>query len=95
MELTSSRPCPDPECGGLGEPEQDGDHTYCECTTCGYAFDYQRLAAVAVAPDGTSCAAGIPEHLRRAASAPVENTLAATRPPLLLQIGRRPDGPAA
>lgn len=32
----------DPECGGSMEPEEDGDHRYWACTTCGYEGGYQK-----------------------------------------------------
>lgn len=82
MQLSGSRACPDPECGGTGEPETDGDITYNACTTCGYTFDYQRRST------GTqpTCAAGIPvDQLPQA-------TPARTLP--ILTIGR-PHGFAA
>jgi hypothetical protein len=81
-----SVPCADPGCRGRAEPEQDGDHTYLECETCGYAFGFARVETVAVNPDG-ACSVGIPEDVRRAASQPMTNALAATQPPLL-HIGR-------
>lgn len=66
--------CGDPDCDGLAEPEQDGDVTYHACRDCGYEFNYQRLA-----PNQSTCAAGLPEALRRA-----------SQPELpLMQIGRR------
>lgn len=105
MELTSSHldeavACADPECvDGAGnpsvaEPEQDGEHRYHECTVCGYAFGYQRVRpeTVAVNPEGV-CAVGIPEDLRRRASAAMETAQARTQLPLLT-IGRRPDADA-
>lgn len=67
--------CADPDCGGLAEPEQDGDMTYHACRDCGYEFNYQRAA-----PTAGTCAAGIPEADRRSA---IPNQLP------LLQIGRR------
>lgn len=85
-----SAPCADPQCNGRAEPEQDGDHTYMECAECGYAFGFTRVETVAVNPDG-GCSVGVPEDVRRAASRPMTNALAATEPPLL-SIGRRPDG---
>jgi len=86
-----SVPCTDPQCGGRAEPEQDGDHAYFECEECGYAFGFTRLETVAVNRDG-ACAVGVPEDVRRAASQPMTNALAASGPPLL-SIGRRPDAP--
>lgn len=72
-----SRPCP--VCGALTEPELDGDHRYyeCEADDCeagGYTWGYERIA------DGVrieSCQLGIPESVRREASAPMEQAIAA------------------
>ena len=81
--------CPDPECfDGSGrsraELEHDGEHRYFACSTCGYSFGYQQVAA---AESETGCPVGIPEHIRRAATP----AGASGRPaPVLLQIGRRP-----
>jgi hypothetical protein len=85
-----SVPCADPGCRGRAEPEQDGDHTYFECVTCGYGFGFQRVETIAVNRDG-QCSVGIPEDVRRAASQPMTNALAASQPPLL-SIGRRNAG---
>jgi len=85
-------PCTDPRCRGRAEPEQDGDHTYFECDVCGYVFGFTRLETVAMNRDG-HCAVGIPEDVRRAASQPMTNALAASQPLPLLSIGRRPDAP--
>lgn len=87
MISADSRPCADPRCNGRAEPEQDGDHTYLECETCGYCFGFERAETVAVNSEGT-CSVGIPEDVRRAASRPMTNALAASQPPLL-SIGRR------
>lgn len=82
--------CGDPECvdaagnPSLAEPEHDGDHRYYCCTTCGFTFGFSRIPAEAQ-NDG-ACAVGIPEDIRRAASAATEQALNATP---LLQIGRR------
>lgn len=86
-----SSPCADPGCNGRAEPEQDGDHTYMECLECGYAFGFTRAETVAVNPEGT-CSVGIPEGVRRAASQPMTNALAASQPPLL-SIGSPNNGP--
>lgn len=91
MIKVDSVPCADPQCRGRAEPEQDGDHTYFECEDCGYAFGFARTKTVAVNRDG-ACAVGVPEAVRRAASQPMTNALAAAGPPLL-SIGRRPDAP--
>ena len=68
-EVAGTAPCPDTECGGTGEPEQDGDHAYLACTTCGFEFGYRKIEAqqLAVGPDG-ACAIGVPVALRRAVS---------------------------
>jgi hypothetical protein len=87
---SDSRPCSDPSCNGRAEPEQDGDHTYFECVDCGYCFGFQRVETVAVNRAG-HCSVGIPEDVRRAASQPMTNALAASQPPLL-SIGRRHAG---
>lgn len=101
MELTSSNvdtavACFDPECideagsRSVAEPEQDGDLSFYCCTTCGGEFGYRHTRPT---PTGAAtCAAGIPEDLRRRASAPMEGTLARQAP--LLQIRRR-DAPAS
>lgn len=107
MELTSNHigeavACHNPDCvdehgnRSVAEPEQDGDHSYHTCTVCGDDFGWHRTDLTAVSPDG-SCVAGIPEHVRRAASAGMENALAAdARQQLpLLRIGRRPDATTA
>lgn len=93
--IDEARRCPDPDCGGTAEPEQDGDHRYHECTACGYGFGYQKLETVSVSTAG-ACSVGIPEGIRRAASAPMESALArdAGRMPVLLQIGR-PHAPSS
>lgn len=86
--------CKDPACPGLAEPEQDGDHTYYECDLCGYSFGFERAETVAVNPDG-ACSVGIPESVRRVASQPMTNVLAAQPQLPLLTIGRpRATGPA-
>lgn len=77
--------CPDPDCvdehgnPSTAEPETDGDTGYHACVTCGYLFGWQHTQPY---PDN-SCAVGIPEHVRRAASPPPA--------PPLLTIGRRRD----
>lgn len=92
--------CADPEClddtgqPSWAEPEQDGDHVYFECVVCGYTFGYERLQTAPVAVDsGGVCAVGVPESLRRFASAGMDQALASQGP--LLQIGRRPDASAS
>lgn len=92
-------PCFDPECldehgnRSTAEPEQDGEHRYHACTTCGYTFGYHRVPATTItAKSGDTCAVGIPEDLRRSASAAMQHALDNSTP--LLQIGRR-DAPTA
>jgi hypothetical protein len=80
--LASSR-CADPDCRGVAEPEQDGDHQWLECTTCGYAHSWARITETSDTPQSRDvCAVGVPEAVRRAASS------FHTEPPLM-QIGRR------
>jgi rubredoxin len=70
-------PCRDPECAGLAEPDQDGEHIMYECQSCGYIFGYERLPSpTGVDSSGGTCAIGVPEELRRAASQFAENALA-------------------
>ncbi len=104
-------PCADPDCldahgsRNLAEPEGDGEHRWHECPVCGYAFGWHRatptLAAAAVGGSGAKsdgvCAVGVPEGLRRAASAAMNRNLnhstdrSTDRSTPLLQIGRRAD----
>lgn len=85
MEVQAdAKPCANPECptldpestvfNSLVEPEVDGDHRYYECEECGYAFGYERVGE-GIRVEG-ACAAGVPESVRRAASAPMEGALA-------------------
>jgi hypothetical protein len=67
-------PCPDPECSGGLEPEQDGDTAYWACNVCGYETYGSQPAPAA------GCQLGIPEDVRREAAGPV----------FVGQIGRRP-----
>ncbi len=79
--MTPDRPtvCADPECAQVAEPEQDGDLHYWACTGCGYTFGFTYHAG---AP-AEHCAVGVPEPVRRAASAPMESALGAQHGPLL------------
>lgn len=92
-ELDSGlKPCKNPECdNAYVEVEQDGDHLYWECGECGFTFDYQRIDAPQVHDD--SCQVGIPEPVRRRASAGMEKALRqeASKVPVMLQIGKRPE----
>jgi hypothetical protein len=90
MIAAESVPCADPQCRGRAEPEEDGDHTYFECLECSYAFGFTRTETVLAYRDG-SCAVGVPEDIRRAASQPMTNALRASDPLPLLSIGRRPN----
>lgn len=94
----SERPCFDPSCaaeGGVGEPEQDGDHRYFTCTLCGNDYGWERVetSVLVEAPDG-SCSVGVPESIRRAASGGMEKALAdqakAGPVDLGMSIGKRP-----
>ncbi len=81
--------CADPDCGGVAEPEQENDLHYWNCLACGYTFGYVQAARTTygVDPDGT-CSVGIPEDIRRAASAPARAALDAQLGPILT-IGTR------
>lgn len=78
---------------GLVEPELDGSHRYWECPECGYAWGYERIEE-GVRLEG-NCSLGVPESVRRAASAPTERAIAEERRAqpveLGLTIGRRKD----
>jgi hypothetical protein len=56
--------CPDPECGGECEVEQDGDHRYFECIECGYSFGYERQLQDLTTD---TCAIGVPIEIRQRA----------------------------
>lgn len=86
FEVRSAVTCP--SCGGPdAEPEQDGDVAYFVCAeNCGFEFGWHRITTQNT---DEHCAVGIPEAVRRRASAPAEHALAASQPPLL-QIGKRP-----
>lgn len=43
-----------PYCGGVAEPEQDGDVLYFACPGCGGEFGYRKVTS------GAFCAAGLP-----------------------------------
>lgn len=92
---TKSQDQPCPLCGTVTEPELDGQHIYYECQsddceTVGYTWGYQMVQVPDAAND---CAIGVPESVRRAASAPVESVIAAeaARQPVPISIGRRPE----
>jgi hypothetical protein len=64
------RPCFDPDCGGIAEPEQDGEHCkYWSCADCGNDFGFERLQPNVITEDADgTCQVGIPEAIRRSAS---------------------------
>jgi hypothetical protein len=66
-----NRFCPDEDCGGIAEPEEDlsegGLLQYFKCRTCEMEFGYRLLRDEAM--DGT-CSLGVPEPVRKAASMP-------------------------
>lgn len=88
------RRCPDPDCGGLAEPEQDGDHKYFACVDCGFEFGWERVETSILAEDADgNCSVGVPASVRRAVSGigqpqepPVPKPVS-----LGLTIGRRPE----
>lgn len=83
----STRPCRDPECSGVAEPEQDQDHcTYWACPECGYEFGHVLIGK----GEDETCQIGVPEEIRKAASAPMQAALAEQTKGLpMLQIGKR------
>lgn len=90
-----ARACANPECENpMVEPDTDGEVSYFECEMCGFAFGYQKLPGMRI--EG-SCALGVPEQVRKAASAPYEKAVRSaqgeqsTKPVYLgATIGRRP-----
>lgn len=89
--------CVDPECldpatgvRSIAEPEQDGDHLFYECVTCGFAFGWEKKPQT-VATEG-SCAIGVPEDIRRAASAGMDAAMTAGLSPTEkpVTLGRKP-----
>jgi hypothetical protein len=76
--------CGDPECGGTATLEQDGDHcTYWACEECGFEFGYELISQ-----QDETCQIGVPESIRRQASAAANAVFDDGKP--ILQIGRRP-----
>lgn len=66
-----------PLCGAETEPERDGDFHYFECQNedCEVeAFTWGFIKVQGPQIEGT-CSLGVPEDVRRAASAPMENAL--------------------
>lgn len=66
-----------PVCDVETEPERDGDYHYFECENedCeagGYTWGFIKIQVAQ--PDG-SCSLGVPEDVRRSASAPMEQAL--------------------
>jgi hypothetical protein len=95
LGFEDERPCFDPDCAGVGEPEQDGDHKYWTCTTCGNDFGFVKMPTAVLAEDQDgNCSIGVPEEIRRASSAPMQRAMAGeqSRQPvdLGISIGRRP-----
>jgi len=89
VRAAGPQPCGDPECSGVAEPEQDGDCAYWACPECGYEFGYQ-LLGTGSKEDG-SCQIGVPESIRRAASAPAQRAFDEQTPGVFIgQIGKRP-----
>ena len=98
LDIDTAVACLDPDCitdvgaRSVAEPEHDGDYRYYCCTTCGHTFGFVQSTSYAIAAqNGGFCAVGVPEDVRRAASAPMEHSIAAAQPGPLLTIGRRPD----
>lgn len=93
QEITAEeKPCRDPDCPGIAEPEIDGEHRFWWCTICGFEFDYEIVSDLQT---GDSCQAGISEGVRRAfaetpgvAANPASVSDPNARP--LFQIGRKP-----
>jgi hypothetical protein len=89
-----AQPCFDPECSGLAEPEIDGTHRYLECQECGSTFGYVKIQNPVVVD---SCAMGVPEDIRRAASAPMEGAMldqVRKNAPVFVELGRKPPSDA-
>lgn len=91
MRSMSVRSCGDPECSGQAEPEQDGEHcSYWACPECGFEFGYELMSPDS---DEGACQIGVPENIRRAASAPAQRVFdEQTRGLPVVQIQRRPPG---
>lgn len=99
-----SRPCPDSECPGTAEPEEElasgGVLRWFQCGTCSMEFGYQLTRS----PEGveSACSLGVPESVRRKVSMLDELTPAEqarlrgfrsadkVTPVFLGEIGRRP-----
>jgi len=71
------QPCRDEECGGTAEVEVDGDHKFYVCNDCGFEFGYEKVQTPNIGTAGDSCAVGVPETIRRAASGGMEGAMAA------------------
>lgn len=95
----ASLPCPDPDCvdaesgkHSVAEPGSDEELQYHECVTCGYEFNWVRVAeSVGFSSDGGNCQVGIPEAIRRMGSGLAEQAMQKLddqKP--MLQIGKRP-----
>lgn len=78
--------CADPSCSGVAEPEQDGEHLYFQCQECGMEFGWSKV------PNPTSdptCQLGLPEDVRRMASA-LNEKVDVPSGPTPVQITRKP-----
>lgn len=85
-----ARPCGDPDCGGVAEPEGDQELWYYVCDECGYEFGWEKVGTEIAEVGG--CSRGISEDVRRAASAPMEAAMRRQEPgsPVFVQIGFGP-----
>jgi hypothetical protein len=85
------RPCPRgvEECSGFAEEEIDGIVRYWVCQGCGFEFDY---TTEPVSGGHDDCQLGVPEEIRRRASAPMEEAVAATSFPRKLPLVVRSSG---
>jgi hypothetical protein len=85
----AARECPscpyEYETTTMVEPELDGDLRYYECHVCGHEWGWERLEA----QQENTCSMGVPEDVRRAASAGMEKAMSG--PPVIagatLRIG--------
>lgn len=86
-----SRPCGDPECSGVAEPEGDADLRYYACSECGFEEGWQQTTTSLVVQDD-HCSIGVSAEVRRAASEPMEKAMRqrAAGAPVPLQIGFGP-----
>jgi hypothetical protein len=82
-------PCRDEECDGTAEVEVDGDHRFRVCQKCGFEFGYEKIETTG---ETHACGIGVPESIRRAASAGLEGAIRseAAKQPVPVQIGFGP-----